>query len=345
MSIINYEVGIALANQFLLRWDKSPAQCDPRYGWEKGSGGKCVRKEPEGEKIFQSFGKPFPVEGEDAAATISASGFSLGNYLKDPDGVKLAIQRQYMDMMQATGARTLVPKIAEAKAKLRDVFSRETDISRELTKVEPKEMTKLERAYVNSRKGMYQDNLYNDLAWVEKNKDKVQKLNISPTEASVIRDYARPGTYRLVNGIARQMPEVYYPPFGALAPYKKMEQQEVERIGVRTSKLLSSSLKKMPEYEGVTYRGLTLPDEAIQQLIKNGKWQENGFMSSTKDLSLAYPGNVVYRIYSNKGKDISSIEPIPNKEVLFPKKSIMKLKRYRKINKLGKEFYVMDFVV
>lgn len=320
----------------LIRLDRS---CKPP--WE-GELGKCKRPESAGEKLYM---KEFPVSGAAAMDSVRSGGFPLSEYIRDPETTKIGVQRRYMDMLQATGARGLIPKIAETKATIRDLFNKEElEKSNKKKASFPTEST-LEKAYVNSRKSFYQDLYEKDMDWAAKNKGTIDKLGITPTEAAAVRDYARPGTYRLVNGMARGMPETYYPPYGALQPYKGMSQPELEDVGSRTSRLLSGSIKKMEKYEGVTYRGLNLPQEAIDSLIKGGKWKEDGFMSSTKDMSLTYPGNVVYRIYSNKGADISSVEPVPNKEVLFPKKSVLKLKNHRVVKRFGKEFYIMDFVV
>lgn len=39
--------GIEMANSFLTRLDRRPpAKCDPKRGWERGAGGKCVRSKP-----------------------------------------------------------------------------------------------------------------------------------------------------------------------------------------------------------------------------------------------------------------------------------------------------------
>jgi hypothetical protein len=86
---------------------------------------------------------------------------------------------------------------------------------------------------------------------------------------------------------------------------------------------IKSALQKLPIYRGTVTRGTDLPPEVLAQYRPGEIITEKAFLSTTTDPSVArstaFTGNVEFRIFSNTGRDISSVSLLPGEEeVLFP---------------------------
>ncbi|MEO9236685.1 MAG: ADP-ribosyltransferase, partial [Jatrophihabitantaceae bacterium] len=87
---------------------------------------------------------------------------------------------------------------------------------------------------------------------------------------------------------------------------------------------LSSALSKLPDYQGVAYRGTTLDEATVAKYAPGQTVTEPAFTSSSTDSP--FPGNTQFTIFSASGKDISGLSSIPNEnEVLFDKGSQFKV--------------------
>ncbi|MDQ2782986.1 MAG: ADP-ribosyltransferase, partial [Actinomycetota bacterium] len=91
---------------------------------------------------------------------------------------------------------------------------------------------------------------------------------------------------------------------------------------------LSAALGKQPAYEGVTYRGTSLPQQVLDDIDKTGKLSDPAFTSSSKSQTVAESfaqgqvnGNAVIEITGKSGKDVSGLSTMgPGEaEVLFDK--------------------------
>ena len=89
------------------------------------------------------------------------------------------------------------------------------------------------------------------------------------------------------------------------------------------AKKFNKALDVMPKFQGVVYRGLDLSEqtEAFKNLITVGNtWTNKSSASATKEGSKALNyGNVILRIKSKTGADISSLEKTANREVVLRK--------------------------
>ena len=87
--------------------------------------------------------------------------------------------------------------------------------------------------------------------------------------------------------------------------------------------LLDESLSKLPDYQGIVFRGVDFPkykiDEYITKLSNNEFVTETAFLSTSLKVNEAYKyGMTTLRIFSERGKFIGSISKYQNeKEVLF----------------------------
>lgn len=94
-------------------------------------------------------------------------------------------------------------------------------------------------------------------------------------------------------------------------------------------KLLADALSKLPNYEGLVYRKVSLTKTELnvyeEGLKNNSTIVETPFLSTSKAraVAMAFTGNCLFRILSKKGKDIETIakygvfNPPNEKEVLF----------------------------
>ena len=69
---------------------------------------------------------------------------------------------------------------------------------------------------------------------------------------------------------------------------------------------------------------------------------EAAFTSTTKDESIAFPGNVMFEVVSRHGKDVSDFSMIPaEKEVLFDKGTTFYVRSNRFDERLGKQIIIL----
>ncbi|HSY15971.1 MAG TPA: ADP-ribosyltransferase, partial [Jatrophihabitantaceae bacterium] len=88
----------------------------------------------------------------------------------------------------------------------------------------------------------------------------------------------------------------------------------------RLSANLSAALRKLPSYEGFTYRGADLPPDVAASYKPGQTVTEQAFVSSSTEVP--FPGNTQFTIRSTSGKDVSSRSVFPGeKEILFDKRS------------------------
>ena len=81
---------------------------------------------------------------------------------------------------------------------------------------------------------------------------------------------------------------------------------------------LKTALSKLPDYSGVVFRGTSLPPELLAQYQPGAIIIEHAFTSTTQKASMVFPGNVVFKILSKTGKDISPYSVFPDElEVVF----------------------------
>ena len=94
-------------------------------------------------------------------------------------------------------------------------------------------------------------------------------------------------------------------------------------------KFLTRVLNKLPNFDGLVYRSANLTKQEIKRytdaLKNNELLKEYTFVSTSKSrlTAMAFSGNVLFRIYSQTGKEIENIakfgkyNPPNEKEVLF----------------------------
>lgn len=284
--------------------------------------------------------------GVAASAAIAGAGLIYSDYKKDPEAFAFGLQRAYIEKAQNQGMRQAGPAIIAAVQDQRDRLIRQQGIS--LVEARNKGMiidgvrdTPLDRKHRELRKGkgLWNKQMIDDFAvYTQKKRSELQGL--SPEEFTAIRQYNRPVAYKYINGILRGgVPDEVY---GMMPDTLKKHYPKDQFLDLVNSdaKLVEQGLSKLKPFKEMSYRGLELPNDVVENLIKTGKWTEKGMMSTTKDLSKAYPGNVVFTHRGHNGKDISQIEPMPNSEVLYPPNTQWKVGEYRKIKKFGKEFHL-----
>lgn len=261
-------------------------------------------------------------------------------YLSKKDEDLLLLQREYSQMKRDRGIMMLVPhfvNIGRSPVAMVDYFTGKNAENR--IKHNRKENTEINE-YVKNRLRYNPDTYYQDIGYAERNKQKIKKMGLRHEEVASIREYTRPVEYKLINATNRGLPSVLDEVKDSHI-YKKhnLSLDEITQIGKTNTDILTQALDKLPNYNGVSYRGGTLPLEKINELIKNKEYSDDGFTSTTKTFGTAYHGNVFFKILSKSGKDISSIEQMPNNEVLFKPKTKFKVKQWKKITKNNKDYY------
>lgn len=100
---------------------------------------------------------------------------------------------------------------------------------------------------------------------------------------------------------------------------------------------LNFSLNKLPNFDGLVYRGAHLSKTELNRYInafkKNSLITEYSFISSSKSrlIAMSFKGNVLFRMFSRTGKDIEKITKFgisgyPNeKEILFRSNRIFRI--------------------
>jgi ADP-ribosyltransferase exoenzyme len=97
------------------------------------------------------------------------------------------------------------------------------------------------------------------------------------------------------------------------------EGKDISDFGI----VLDECLSKLPDYQGIVFRGVDLPkhilDEYIAKLSNNEFVTETAFLSTSLKANEAYKyGMTTLRIFSERGKFIGSISKYQNeKEILF----------------------------
>ncbi|WP_231124170.1 ADP-ribosyltransferase [Mycobacterium colombiense] len=97
----------------------------------------------------------------------------------------------------------------------------------------------------------------------------------------------------------------------------------VEASQLARIEAIKSALQKLPPYRGPVVRGTDLPPEVLAQYRPGEVITEKAFLSTSTNpavaRSTAFSGNVEFRIFSNTGRDISSVSLFPGEgEILFP---------------------------
>ncbi|OSC24311.1 hypothetical protein B8W69_22125 [Mycobacterium vulneris] len=97
----------------------------------------------------------------------------------------------------------------------------------------------------------------------------------------------------------------------------------VEASQLARIEAIKSALQKLPPYRGPVVRGTDLPTEVLSQYQPGEVITEKAFLSTSTNpavaRSTAFSGNVEFRIFSNTGRDISSVSLFPGEcEILFP---------------------------
>lgn len=97
----------------------------------------------------------------------------------------------------------------------------------------------------------------------------------------------------------------------------------VEASHLARIEAIKNALQKLPPYRGPVVRGTDLPPEVLAEYRPGEVITEKAFLSTSTNpavaRSTAFSGNVEFRIFSNTGRDISSVSLFPGEgEVLFP---------------------------
>jgi len=112
----------------------------------------------------------------------------------------------------------------------------------------------------------------------------------------------------------------------------KLWDGNLSNLEILRTKLLCSALNKLPNYEGVVFRGAEIPEEMISHIKPGSIYVHRSFLSASPLFWQAerFAKNVRYVIYSKTGKDIQELSTNPmEREVLFG---------------FGAEFYVHKIV-
>lgn len=250
----------------------------------------------------------------------------------------ISLQRGYQDLLQASGIRNVIGGNALTSQNVD--LDKGSKLSQAILSTSSTPLR--DKRFIESLSGSRADLFLADL-----NKyDPTKNRQISPIEFAAIRDYGRPISYNLINGTLRGNDELIKEKVLNRPMFKGKTLDQAKKEAKREIGIINKGLTKLTPFNGSVYRGLTLPEDVVTRLIDGGKWQEKGLMSTTKSFYSTYPGNVVFKIQSKSGRDISDIEAIPNQEVLFLPKTKLKVKGYKKIEKAGRSihYFLMDEV-
>ncbi len=170
-----------------------------------------------------------------------------------------------------------------------------------------------------------------------------KKVPPYPEEAAAIRYYSDTVGYKEINMTLREQTQelTKWVNNQTWRPGDRRNEKQIIEDAKQDIKFLNSALNRLPDYKGKVYRGLTLPENIISNLKPGKKWEEKGFVSTTKDIFTRYPGNVAMVIKSKTGKDISKYEKYNNKEVLFRSGTNFTVTKKKKVKKLGQEFWLI----
>jgi SPP1 gp7 family putative phage head morphogenesis protein len=103
-------------------------------------------------------------------------------------------------------------------------------------------------------------------------------------------------------------------------------------------------LEKMPKFQGLTSRGMTLHGQALENMLKAYQpgtiFEEAAFISTSEGAKAAFGGNVFIRIHGKRGVDISQFSKYPGeREVLYMPGTQL---RVLKVEKSPSGTYVVD---
>ena len=309
---------------------------------EDGSG-QDKKKEPsarDSEGLFR------PSPSQQLIAGAAAAGLFYGAYKvsQTPEEVKLAIASSYQDVLKRLNFTEAFPKTV-TEAEKRYQAKRKPQIDKATAKVVSSLPSRDNSGVSNEDRKAYVEKLLSDplrsddfkfgLYLFGKNKKPPY-----PEELAAVRHYSDSRGYKEINMTLRGMDS-------ELKDHLKKggdrrELSEAKNTALFDTKMINAALDALPAYEGTTYRGLTLPQDTLDSIKVGGSWQDKGFTSTTKSMFGFYPGNVIMRVNSSSGRDISEYEKYPNNEVLFKNDFEFKVASKKKVSKLGKEFWLVD---
>ncbi|BDT96263.1 hypothetical protein IFM12275_62390 [Nocardia sputorum] len=128
-----------------------------------------------------------------------------------------------------------------------------------------------------------------------------KKVTLTQKDLDALADYTGPG-YADLNRALRE---------------GTMDASQKARIDA-----INEALAKLPDHNGVVYRGTTLPQSVIDDYKVGEVVTEKAFTSTSSSASTAFPGNVEFTIVSKTGKDVapySTVEAmgVKENEILF----------------------------
>ncbi len=151
------------------------------------------------------------------------------------------------------------------------------------------------------------DNLSQEISEIKNSNRNIENFELSVYEKALIYKYSNDG-YEIVNENLR-----------------KSKGKKLDEFG----KLLNKTLAKLPNFDGVVYRGANMTTQELQRykeaVTKNKILKEYSFVSTSKSrlIAMAFKGNTLFRIYSRTGKEVEKIAKFGlhgtsnEKEVLF----------------------------
>lgn len=201
---------------------------------------------------------------------------------------------------------------------LKKVIGNDIDVSAYNVPTFTEKSTSLSKDYkvVFNQKSEHRKNMMNYFLSVSKER-KEPKLNNQ--QKALVFGYTKNDVYSDMNKFLRK--ETFYRPSSEYTSFLNSY-----------SKTLNDSLKKLPSYKGVVYRGTNLKENVLDKYRKAYKSKksivEQQFLSTSKSVSMAFQGNVQFIINSKKGKSIKHLSGFINEdEVLFNVKSKFKINK------------------
>jgi hypothetical protein len=152
------------------------------------------------------------------------------------------------------------------------------------------------------------------------------------TGAKILNSDAPPPTSEQVANIQEYTGENYSYINESLRDTGRYDESEFEESGGKEywqekGRDITNALEAIPDkYEGVVYRGTSLPKELLEKMEVGGTYADKGLMSTTKELALAKSTGrtsedsqqTVFVIKSQTGVDITKVSTNPQEnEILF----------------------------
>lgn len=268
--------------------------------------------------------------------------------IKAKEEIEFALTLRYQDLLQASGFRGVLPKTLNARDESEFLANKDyiEAKAKEVSKSIPERKYILGDETITSEERLtYVGRLLEDPLRKDEFKFSLFKARsvqgANPEDIAAIRHYSGTKGYKEMNMTARGLHNELLTELRSKWGDKRSPEQ-IKQEAFADIRMANSGLDSLPPYKGVVYRGLTLNKDLIKNLQKGSVWKESGFTSTTKNPLGLYPGNVIMRITSNSGRDISSFEKYPNNEVLFKTNTEFVVTDFKKVKKLGKEFYLVD---